>query len=594
MDTPLDGLLVADFSRVLAGPYASMLLGDLGADVIKVERPGTGDDTRAWGPPWRQRSGGEGEARDRRASTYFLGLNRNKRSVALDLADPGDRALARRLGERADVLIESFRPGLMASWGLDGDSLRVANPRLVSCSVTAFGSGEARMPGYDFLLQAMGGLMSVTGEPDGRPLKVGAALIDLVCGLLAAIGIEAALAERERTGRGRHVDVSLMDSALASLLNQGSAWVSGGVIPSRRGNRHPSIVPYETYEAADRPFAVAAGNDRLFARLCEAVGLPELAADPRFATNEARVENVDALGERLESAFRTRPAAHWLSALGAVGVPVGPINRVDEAFALAADFGLDPVEDHHGLPLIRPPLRLDGERPPIRRPPPQLDEHGAEIRAWLGTTSREEHGFVDVLAFVRAALPPPPARVLEIGAGGGELAAALADAGYDVVAIDPAGQVPEVLAVPLHELEAPRASFDAAVAVVSLHHVEPLAESCRRLAELVRPGGALVVDEFDVERFDERAARWLLQRRGEGGDPTAMVANLREHLHTIPRLRAALSPWFELGEPVPCAYLYRWYVPPGLRVAEEALIAAGELPATGVRLVGINRSVDAP
>jgi crotonobetainyl-CoA:carnitine CoA-transferase CaiB-like acyl-CoA transferase len=371
---PLEGLIVADFSRVLAGPYASMLLGDLGADVIKVERPGTGDDTRAWGPPWR------GDQ-----STYFLALNRNKRSVALDLADPADRALARALGERADVLIESFRPGLMAGWGLDGDALRAVNPGLVSCSVTAFGSGEqARgMPGYDFLLQAMGGLMSVTGEADGRPLKVGAALIDMVCGLLATIGIQAALAERERTRRGRHVDVSLMDAALASLLNQGSAWVSGGAVPSRRGNRHPSIVPYETYEAADRPFAVAAGNDRLFARLCEAVGLPELAGDPRFATNEARVANVDALADRLESVFRTRPADHWVSALRAAGVPVGPINLVDEAFALAAELGLEPTEDHAGLPLIRPPLHLDGERPPIRLPPPRLDEHGAEIRAWL-------------------------------------------------------------------------------------------------------------------------------------------------------------------------------------------------------------------
>src|ERR687893_782370 len=258
---PLDGILVADFTRVLAGPFATMLLGDLGADVVKVERPGTGDDTRAWGPPWRDG-----------VSTYYLGLNRNKRSVALDLADEADRALARTLGERADVLLESFRPGLMASWGLHGDTLRHANPRLVSCSVTAFGSGEA------------------------------------------ANGIQAALADRERTGRGRHVEVSLMDSALAALLNQGSAWVSGGTVPERRGNRHPSIVPYETYEAADRPFAVAVGNDRLFARMCKVVDLPELADDPRFATNEARVANVDALGERLEAVFRNRPAAHWLDA----------------------------------------------------------------------------------------------------------------------------------------------------------------------------------------------------------------------------------------------------------------------------------------
>src|ERR687891_2013714 len=230
---PLAGLLVADFSRVLAGPLASMLLGDLGADVIKVERPDGGDDTRAWGPPWR------GED-----ATYYLGLNRNKRSLALDLGDPEDVELARRLARRADVLIESFRPGLMARWGLDGETLRAGNSGLVTCSVTAFGTGEeARtLPGYDFLAQAMGGLMSVTGEQDGRPLKTGAAVVDLVCGLLAVVGIQGALAERARTGRGRHVEVSLMDAALLSLLNQGSAWVAGGAVPQRRGNRHPSIV----------------------------------------------------------------------------------------------------------------------------------------------------------------------------------------------------------------------------------------------------------------------------------------------------------------------------------------------------------------
>jgi crotonobetainyl-CoA:carnitine CoA-transferase CaiB-like acyl-CoA transferase len=374
MPGPLSGLIVADFSRVLAGPYAAMLLGDLGADVIKVERPGTGDDTRAWGPPWRDG-----------VSTYFLALNRNKRSVVLDLADAGDRALARTLAERADVLIESFRPGLMASWGLDGDTIRATNPRLVSCSVTAFGSGEqARgMPGYDFLLQAMGGLMSVTGEPDGRPLKAGAAVVDLICGLLATIGIQAALV----AGGGRHVETSLMDSALAALLNQGTAWVAGDVVPSRRGNRHPSIVPYETYEAADRPFAVAVGNDRLFARLCAAIGLPELAADPRFATNEGRVANVDALGAAFAAVFRTQPADHWVKALRAAGVPVGPINRIDEAFALAAELGMEPTDDSHGVPLITPPLRLDGERPPIDRPPPHLDEHGEEVRSWLRAAS---------------------------------------------------------------------------------------------------------------------------------------------------------------------------------------------------------------
>jgi len=371
---PLDGLLVADFSRVLAGPLASMLLGDLGADVVKVERPDGGDDTRAWGPPWR-----DGEA------TYYLGLNRNKRSIALDLGDEGDRALARRLAERADVLLESFRPGLMARWGLDGDTLRARNPGLVTCSVTAFGTAEAAqgMPGYDFLLQAMGGLMSVTGEEDGPPLKVGAAVVDLVCGLLAVIGIQAALAERAHTGRGRHVEVSLMDAALTSLLNQGAAWVLGGVVPGRRGNRHPSIAPYETLQAADRLFAVAVGNDRMFARLCEAVGLAELATDERFGTNRARVEHAADLAERLEAALAARPAAEWIERLRDAGVPAGPINDVAEAFALAESLGMEPVAEAGGLPVPAPPLRLDGERPAVRRPPPALDEHGAELRAWL-------------------------------------------------------------------------------------------------------------------------------------------------------------------------------------------------------------------
>src|SRR5215210_3893803 len=365
---PLDGLLVADFSRVLAGPFAAMTLGDLGADVIKVERPGSGDDTRAWGPPWR------GDA-----STYYLGLNRNKRSVALDLADPADRELARSLGERADVLIESFRPGLMDSWGLGGAGLRARNPRLVSCSIVAFGSSERAtgLPGYDLLLQAMGGLMSITGEAGGPPVKVGAAVVDLVCGLLVVAGIEAALVERERTGAGRHVEVSLLDSVLTSLLNQGSGWVSAGAEPSRRGNRHPSIAPYETFEAADRPFALAVGNDRLFARLCEAIGRPELAEDERFATNTARVAHLDALDEALGAVFRTRPAAHWVEILRAAAVPVGPINRVSEAYALAASLGLEPVAEADGVPLARPAVGT------LRRRPPRLDEHGEEIRAWL-------------------------------------------------------------------------------------------------------------------------------------------------------------------------------------------------------------------
>jgi crotonobetainyl-CoA:carnitine CoA-transferase CaiB-like acyl-CoA transferase len=371
---PLDGLLVADFSRVLAGPFATMLLGDLGADVIKVERPDGGDDTRAWGPPWRA-----GE------STYYLGLNRNKRSVALDLGDAGDVELARTLAGRADVLIESFRPGLMTRWGLDSETLRARHPRLVTCSITAFGTGEegATLPGYDFLLQALGGLMSITGEADGPPLKVGSAVVDLVCGLLAVVGIQAALAERERTGRGRHVEVSLMDAALTTLLNQGSGWVAAGKVPGRLGNRHPSIVPYETYDAADRPFAVAVGNDRLFARLCVAIGLDEVMGDERFATNEARVANVDALAERFAAVFAGAEADHWVGVLRAAGVPAGKINRVDEAWALAESLGMEPIAEPDGVPVAAPPLRFDGERPAVRRAPPGLDQHGEEIRAWL-------------------------------------------------------------------------------------------------------------------------------------------------------------------------------------------------------------------
>ena len=379
---PLDGILVADFSRVLAGPLAAMLLGDLGADVIKVERPDGGDDTRAWGPPWRGEEAGEREA------TYYLGLNRNKRSLALDLGDPGDLALARELAARADVLIESFRPGLIRRWGLDGETVRAGpNPGLVTCSVTAFGTSEAAqgLPGYDFLAQAMGGLMSVTGEPDGPPLKTGAAVVDLVCGLLAVVGIQAALAERVRTGRGRHVEVSLMDAALLSLLNQGSAWVLGGVVPHRRGNRHPSITPYETFDAADRPLAVAVGNDRLFRRLCAVLGADELAEDERFATNAARVQHADELAGRLGAVFATRPAAEWIAALGAAAVPAGPIHDVAEAFAYAQALEMEPVVEAGGYPLPSPPLRLDGDRPAVRRPPPKLDEHGEELRRWLAS-----------------------------------------------------------------------------------------------------------------------------------------------------------------------------------------------------------------
>jgi crotonobetainyl-CoA:carnitine CoA-transferase CaiB-like acyl-CoA transferase len=370
----LAGVLVADFSRVLAGPLCTMTLADLGADVIKVERPDGGDDTRAWGPPFVE----EG-------STYYLGLNRGKRSVMLDLKDPGDIALARRLAARADVLVESFRPGTMDRLGLGHADVAAANPGIVYCSISAFGSGErgAALPGYDLLLQAMSGLMSVTGEPDGRPLKVGAALIDMVCGLYATTGVLAALHARARTGEGQRLEVSLMDSALAGLLNQGSAFLLAGAVPGRLGNRHPSITPYETFAAADGDFAVACGNDAIFRRLCEAIERPGLAGDPRFATNADRLAHRDELGAELETAFAAAPAAEWVARLGEAGVPAGPINDIGEAFAFAAELGLEPWVDVDGVRTVRSPLRLSATPALPRRRPPRLGEHDGEIRAWL-------------------------------------------------------------------------------------------------------------------------------------------------------------------------------------------------------------------
>ena len=359
---------------MLAGPLCTMTLGDLGADVVKVERPDGGDDTREWGPPWHD----EG-------ATYYLGLNRNKRSVTLDLKDPGDLALARRLAARADVVVESFRPGTIDRLGLGYDDVAPGNPGVVYCSISAFGTGEraAALPGYDLLLQAMSGLMSVTGETDGRPLKVGAALIDMICGLYAANGILAALHARSRTGEGQRVHVSLMDSALAALLNQGSGFLNAGVVPGRLGNRHPSITPYETFRAADGDFAVACGNDALFRRLCAAIGRPELAEDARYADNRARLEHRDALTADLEAAFAGADAAEWVARLGEAGVPAGPINDVGEAFAFAEELGLEPWVEVDGVRTVRPAMTLSTTPAAVRRRPPRLGEHDAEIRAWL-------------------------------------------------------------------------------------------------------------------------------------------------------------------------------------------------------------------
>jgi crotonobetainyl-CoA:carnitine CoA-transferase CaiB-like acyl-CoA transferase len=371
---PLDRLVVADFSRVLAGPLATQILGDLGADVIKVERPGSGDDTRAWGPPWL------GEE-----STYYLGLNRNKRSIALDLAHEHDRETARRIVEAADVVVENFRPGAMERLRLAYDDVAAANPGLIYCSITGFGSAAeaSTLGGYDFLVQAMGGLMSITGEADGEPTKVAVALIDKIAGLYAVIGILAALADRDRTGEGRHVEVSLLGAALAGLLNAGSGWLNAGVQPSRMGNRHPSIAPYQTYRAADGPLAIATGNQGHWRRLCEVLGTPELADDPRFVTNAERVANVEDLETVLEQALAGRPAAAWIEALRSAGVPAGPINDIGGAFGLAEALGLDAVWELDGVKSAANPIRIATMPASVQRRPPRLDEHREEILAWL-------------------------------------------------------------------------------------------------------------------------------------------------------------------------------------------------------------------
>lgn len=367
---PLTGVRVLDLSRILAGPLCTMMLADLGADVIKVERPAEGDDTRHWGPPFA----GEDAA-------YFLSLNRNKRSVTVDLGSPAGAETVRGLSAGADVLIENFRPRLMERFGLGLDALRAANPRLVTCSLTAFGDDApeaASRPGYDIIVQALSGLMSVTGDRDGTPVKAGVALLDVITGLDATIGVLAALRERDLTGRGRHVSVALYDASVAAMVNQAANYLIGGVVPGPMGTEHPNIVPYQLFQASDRPFILAAGNDRLFARTCEVVGHPEWKADPRFATNEARVEHREELIGLLAEAFAQRDAASWLRTLEGAAVPCSPIMRMDEVFASADGAALvQEVPDavRGMLRLVANPIRFDGVAPPTRTPPPLLGEH---------------------------------------------------------------------------------------------------------------------------------------------------------------------------------------------------------------------------
>lgn len=377
--TPLAGLRVLDLSRVLAGPLCTMVLADLGADVVKVERPDEGDDTRHWGPPFA----GDDAA-------YFLSLNRNKRSIAVDLATEEGSALVRRLAARSDVLIENFRPGLMERFGLGLEALRADHPGLITCSLTAFGRGTpetATRPGYDIIVQALCGLMSMTGPRDGPPVKTGVAVLDVITGLYAAIGILSAVTERATTGTGRHVEVALFDASVSAMVNQAANYLVGGIVPGPMGTEHPNIVPYQVFRAEDRPFVLAAGNDRLFARTCEVVGNPGWATDPRFVTNGDRVRHRDELIPLLEDVFGSRPAHAWIAALDAAGVPCSPILAMDEVFASAEGSALvrtvdDPVRGP--LRLVSSPIRIDGRTPSIRRPPPGLDQHGDAVRDELG------------------------------------------------------------------------------------------------------------------------------------------------------------------------------------------------------------------
>lgn len=371
---PLEGVRVLDLSRVLAGPYATMVLADLGADVVKVEQPGRGDDTRQWGPPF---AGGE--------SAYFLSVNRNKRSLEADLKQEKDLAKVKRLAAGADVLIENLRRGGLERLGLGYETLREENPGLVYCSIMGFGPGEDEdRPGYDFLVQARAGVMGITGHPDGEPTKVGVAIADMVCGLYAATSILAALRKRDATGRGSHVEVPLFESTLSWLANRAQEYLVSGEDTGRMGNAHPSIVPYQTFQASDKPVAVAVGNDAQFAALCQAIGWEELAEDPRYATNPDRVANREELIPALEEAFSEREAEALIQEVQASGVPCGPVNTLPEVFAdpHVQSSGLLQEIEHPAagmLKLLASPVLVDGERPPVRRPPPTLGQHTEEV-----------------------------------------------------------------------------------------------------------------------------------------------------------------------------------------------------------------------
>jgi glutaryl-CoA transferase len=376
----LHDVRVIDMSRVLAGPWATQLLGDLGADVIKVERPGSGDDTRSFGPPWFEKDG-------LREAAYFTCANRNKRSIALDITRPADAALVAEMASHADVFVENFKVGSLARFGLDYETLSTRNPRLVYCSITGFGQDGpyAALPGYDFIIQALGGLMSVTGESDGAPMKVGVALSDILTGLYACSGILAALHQRNASGRGQHVETALLDTQVAALANQAASFLATGRNPQRHGNAHPSIVPYQTFETADGVIAVAVGNDSQFMDLCTALDRPLLGNDPRFRTNAQRVADRDVLIHELQNVLRTRGTREWLGKLTEANVPASPVNTLHEVFAdphvVARKLRVSlPHASLGQVPGVACPVRMSNSPPVLDRGPPMLDEHGDEIR----------------------------------------------------------------------------------------------------------------------------------------------------------------------------------------------------------------------